>query len=271
MALFVWWPNPLHLPAGGDGDRRAPARPRHPDARCGARAAVRQPPAERVGRHVAVRGAGVHQLAALSALSPAASSPHAAGRGSRPRPVGAVPDHAQEPVAQDRAATSRGRTAYQRRLRAVPPRPRQGCAKAFIANLVLLGGLAAAGYWWLYPVLWLLPLATWYQLVSRIRNIAEHAVVPDNDDPAAQHAHDPRQFARPAAGGALLGELPPRAPPVHVRAVLAAAGGASRAAGGGHARADGDPAGLCRGAAAGDVTPGTRGAAAHGPRGLQHI
>ena len=26
-------------------------------------------------------------------------------------------------------------------------------------------------------------LATWYQLVSRIRNIAEHAVVPDNDDP----------------------------------------------------------------------------------------
>ena len=38
-------------------------------------------------------------------------------------------------------------------------------------------GLAAAGYWWLYPVLWLLPLVTWYQLVSRIRNIAEHAVV----------------------------------------------------------------------------------------------
>jgi fatty acid desaturase len=32
-------------------------------------------------------------------------------------------------------------------------------------------------------VLWLLPLATWYQLISRIRNIAEHAVVPDNDDP----------------------------------------------------------------------------------------
>jgi fatty acid desaturase len=51
------------------------------------------------------------------------------------------------------------------------------------ANLVLFGMLAAAGYWWLYPVMWLLPLATWYQLVSRIRNIAEHAVVPDNDDP----------------------------------------------------------------------------------------
>jgi fatty acid desaturase len=50
-------------------------------------------------------------------------------------------------------------------------------------NLVLLAGLSLAGYWWLYPVMWLLPLATWYQLVTRIRNIAEHAVVPDNDDP----------------------------------------------------------------------------------------
>ena len=75
-----------------------------------------------------------------------------------------------------------GRTAYQRRLEQF----RRGLAKeskAFIVNLLLLGGLSALGYWWLYPLLWLLPLATWYQLVSRIRNIAEHAVVPDNDDP----------------------------------------------------------------------------------------
>ena len=50
-------------------------------------------------------------------------------------------------------------------------------------NLLLLASLSAVGYWWLYPVMWLLPLATWYQLISRIRNIAEHAVVPDNDDP----------------------------------------------------------------------------------------
>jgi len=52
-----------------------------------------------------------------------------------------------------------------------------------VANAVLWAVLAALGYWWLYPVLWLVPLATWYQLVRRIRNIAEHAVVPDNDDP----------------------------------------------------------------------------------------
>lgn len=54
---------------------------------------------------------------------------------------------------------------------------------SLVVNFLLCAGLAAIGYWWLYPVMWLLPLATWYQLISRIRNIAEHAVVPDNDDP----------------------------------------------------------------------------------------
>lgn len=51
-----------------------------------------------------------------------------------------------------------------------------------IANLVLLAGLSLAGYWYLYPLLWVLPLLTWYQVITRIRNIAEHAMVPDNDD-----------------------------------------------------------------------------------------
>ena len=89
-----------------------------------------------------------------------------------------------------------GQTAYQRRgeqlRRALgpaerrSPAARQSVAKGkglTVVNLVLFAGLSAAGYWWLYPVMWLLPLATWYQLISRIRNIAEHAVVPDNDDP----------------------------------------------------------------------------------------
>ncbi|MFZ5834141.1 MAG: fatty acid desaturase family protein [Pseudomonadota bacterium] len=51
-----------------------------------------------------------------------------------------------------------------------------------ITNLVLLAGLSLAGYWYLYPLLWVLPLLTWYQVITRIRNIAEHAMVPDNDD-----------------------------------------------------------------------------------------
>jgi len=56
--------------------------------------------------------------------------------------------------------------------------------RAFLlSNLVLLAGLSAAGLWWAYFLLWLLPLMTWYQLISRLRNIAEHAMVGPADDP----------------------------------------------------------------------------------------
>jgi fatty acid desaturase len=53
----------------------------------------------------------------------------------------------------------------------------------FVVNAILFAGLAAAGVWWAYPLLWLLPLMTWMMVITRIRNIAEHAVVPDSDDP----------------------------------------------------------------------------------------
>ncbi len=51
-----------------------------------------------------------------------------------------------------------------------------------LSNLVILGIATAAGVWWAYFALWLLPLLTWYQVISRVRNIAEHAVVGNNDD-----------------------------------------------------------------------------------------
>ena len=57
---------------------------------------------------------------------------------------------------------------------------------AIAANLTLFGILSALGYWQLYPLLWLLPALTWHQAVLRIRNIAEHAVVPDPSDPFQQ-------------------------------------------------------------------------------------
>jgi fatty acid desaturase len=90
-----------------------------------------------------------------------------------------------------------GQTAYQRRggqiARAMGPETLPLGARLanllrnergfFASNAVLWLMLAAAGYWWLYPLLWLLPLATWYQFITRVRNIAEHAVVPDDDDP----------------------------------------------------------------------------------------
>ena len=52
-----------------------------------------------------------------------------------------------------------------------------------VVNALLFAGLAAAGVWWAYPLLWLLPMLTWMMVITRIRNIAEHAVVPDSDDP----------------------------------------------------------------------------------------
>jgi fatty acid desaturase len=52
-----------------------------------------------------------------------------------------------------------------------------------LVNALLLAGFVVAGVWWAYPLLWLLPLLTWMMVITRIRNIAEHAVVPDSDDP----------------------------------------------------------------------------------------
>ncbi|MBB5771966.1 fatty acid desaturase [Brevundimonas vesicularis] len=44
-------------------------------------------------------------------------------------------------------------------------------------SAVLLAGLIATGVWWAFFVLWLLPMATWFPMVTRLRNIAEHACV----------------------------------------------------------------------------------------------
>lgn len=52
-----------------------------------------------------------------------------------------------------------------------------------LVNAILLTGFSLAGVWWAYPLLWLVPLFTWMMVITRVRNIAEHAVVPDSDDP----------------------------------------------------------------------------------------
>jgi fatty acid desaturase len=58
---------------------------------------------------------------------------------------------------------------------------------------LIFNGLAialfwAAGFWWGWFALWLLPRATWSQLVTRLRNIAEHALVPQNEPDPFRHA-----------------------------------------------------------------------------------
>jgi fatty acid desaturase len=55
-------------------------------------------------------------------------------------------------------------------------------------QLGLLTVLSAAGLWWTYFVLWLLPMATWYPLITRLRNIAEHACIAKDEPDPLRHA-----------------------------------------------------------------------------------
>ena len=52
-----------------------------------------------------------------------------------------------------------------------------------VMQALLLALCTMAGIWWAYPLLWLVPLLTWFQVVTRVRNIAEHAVISNSDDP----------------------------------------------------------------------------------------
>lgn len=68
---------------------------------------------------------------------------------------------------------------------------REAVVPFLIMNATLLIILTLLGYWWAFFVLWLLPMATWMQMITRLRNIAEHAVVPDHNDPM-RHARTTR-------------------------------------------------------------------------------
>ena len=65
-------------------------------------------------------------------------------------------------------------------------------APFLLVNAAMLTGLTLAGVWWAYFVLWLLPLATWFPMVTRIRNIAEHACVEGSADDALRAARTTR-------------------------------------------------------------------------------
>lgn len=64
---------------------------------------------------------------------------------------------------------------------------REAAVPFLITNSIIFVVLTLLGHWWAFFVLWLLPMATWNMMVTRLRNIAEHAVVPDHNDPM-QHA-----------------------------------------------------------------------------------
>jgi fatty acid desaturase len=75
--------------------------------------------------------------------------------------------------------TALARVARWRPGRAGAPLP----AGPLAANALLFALLAALGHGSVYFLLWLLPLATWYQLGRRLRDLAEHGLVADDADP----------------------------------------------------------------------------------------
>ena len=58
-----------------------------------------------------------------------------------------------------------------------------GLRGALLTNLVIFALMWVFGAWWYWFAFWLLPLITWFQMVLRIRNIAEHALTEFSDDP----------------------------------------------------------------------------------------
>lgn len=59
-------------------------------------------------------------------------------------------------------------------------------------NLGLLVVLSALGLWWAWLALWIVPMATWFPLVTRLRNIAEHALVARDEPDPFRHARTTR-------------------------------------------------------------------------------
>ena len=61
-----------------------------------------------------------------------------------------------------------------------------------LSNGLGLAIFAVTGLWWAWWLLWLLPMATWLPLVTRLRNISEHALVAKNEPDPLRHARTTR-------------------------------------------------------------------------------
>ncbi|MGE0046552.1 MAG: fatty acid desaturase family protein [Hyphomonadaceae bacterium] len=71
--------------------------------------------------------------------------------------------------------------------RAMPKEQReladQTALRFWVTNGIIIFATTALGLWWAWFALWIVPFATWQQLVTRLRNIAEHACVGKHEDP----------------------------------------------------------------------------------------
>ena len=61
-----------------------------------------------------------------------------------------------------------------------------------LVQAVLFGVAIAVGYWWVYPVLWVLPFLTVWRVINRLRAIAEHGGMHESTD-RRETTHSVRQ------------------------------------------------------------------------------
>ncbi|MEM8793102.1 MAG: fatty acid desaturase family protein [Pseudomonadota bacterium] len=92
---------------------------------------------------------------------------------------------------EDAIAASKGEMAQAFKSASLRP--------ALMIHIAIFAVLTVLGAWWWYFAFWLLPLLTWFQLVLRLRNIAEHG--------ATEASGNPLQNVRTTRAGRLMGLL----------------------------------------------------------------
>jgi fatty acid desaturase len=69
-----------------------------------------------------------------------------------------------------------------RGLRSPDRRVRGTLVKMLALQVVIAGAFTLAGNWWMYPVMWVLPYLTLWRVINRLRSIAEHGGMREDDD-----------------------------------------------------------------------------------------
>jgi len=81
-----------------------------------------------------------------------------------------------------------GQTGYKllrnqlRGLRSPDARVKNTLRKMMAVQVVILAVFTATGYWWMYPVMWVAPYLTVWRVINRLRSIAEHGGLREDDD-----------------------------------------------------------------------------------------
>jgi fatty acid desaturase len=81
-----------------------------------------------------------------------------------------------------------GQTGYKllrnqfKNLRSTDTRVRHTLWKMIGVQVAIAAAFTLAGYWWMYPVMWVAPYLTVWRVINRLRSIAEHGGLREDDD-----------------------------------------------------------------------------------------